>query len=60
MPYSFVITSCPGTNPGSESVPADIVWPLTLWEGSYRLQVWYPGALEDAATLDVRLVSPSS
>jgi hypothetical protein len=60
MLYSFVITSCPGTNPGRESVPADIVWPLTLWEGSYRLQVWYPGALEGAATLDVRLVSPSS
>lgn len=60
MPYSFVITSCPGTNPGSESFPADIALPLTLWEGSYRLQVWYPGPLEGAATLDVRLVSPSS
>ena len=58
MPYSFRITSCPGTNPGSESVPSDIAWPLKLWEGSYRVQVWYPGGLEGAAMLDVRLLDP--
>lgn len=58
MPYSLVITSCPGIFPSRYSGPSNIPWQQELWEGSYRVQVWYPGALEGAARLEVRLVHP--
>jgi len=58
MPYSFVITNCPGTNQGTTTGSAERPSIATLWAGSHRLQVWYPGGLEGAATLDVRLLAP--
>jgi hypothetical protein len=58
MPYSFVITSCPGTNANIVAAAAEQAVIATLWAGPQSLQVWYPGGLEGAATLDMSLLAP--
>ena len=59
MPYSLQITSCPGTNLEDTSASSEQVMTAALWEGgSYRLQVWYPGGSEGAATLELKFGGP--